>query len=102
MRRGELAKMRELMFRTEAKAKRVAKIKNAKLAAKLGELEDEDDEEAHLEREVERARERTTLRHKDTGESDAGVRRTRRGPAARDQRHARPWREAAQAHTRPR
>lgn len=79
-RRAELAKMRELMFRAEAKAKRVAKIKSktyrrlkkkekAKLAAKLGELEDEDedDEEARLKREIERARERVTLRHKNTG-----------------------------------
>ena len=79
-RRAELAKMRELMFRAEAKAKRVAKIKSktyrrikkkekAKLAAKLGELDDEDvdDEESRLKREVERARERATLRHKNTG-----------------------------------
>lgn len=79
-RRAELAKMRELMFRAEAKAKRVSKIKSktyrrikkkekAKIAAKLGELDedDEDDEESRLKREVERARERATLRHKNTG-----------------------------------
>lgn len=80
-RRAELAKMRELMFRAEAKAKRVAKIKSktfrrlkkkekAKLAKQLGEGEsdiDEDDEEARLKRETERARERATLRHKNTG-----------------------------------
>lgn len=80
-RRAELAKMRELMFRAEAKAKRVAKIKSKtyrrirkkekeKLAKKLGEMdmdEDEDDEEAHLKREVDRAKERATLRHKNTG-----------------------------------
>ncbi|KAH9837381.1 Utp14-domain-containing protein [Rhodofomes roseus] len=80
-RRAELSKMRELMFRAEAKAKRVAKIKSktyrrlkkkekAKLAAKLGEGAsdvDEDDEEVRLKREVERARERATLRHKNTG-----------------------------------
>lgn len=80
-RRAELAKMRELMFRADAKAKRVAKIKSktyrrlkkkekARLAAKLGEggdAEDEDDEEVQMKREVERARERATLRHKNTG-----------------------------------
>lgn len=80
-RRAELAKMRELMFRAEAKAKRVAKIKSktyrrlkkkerAKLAKQLGEGEsdvDEDDEEARLKREMERAVERATLRHKNTG-----------------------------------
>lgn len=80
-RRAELAKMRELMFRAEAKAKRVAKIKSktfrrlkkkekAKLAKQLGEGEsdvDEDDDEARLKRETERARERATLRHKNTG-----------------------------------
>lgn len=78
-RRAELAKMRELMFRAETKAKRVAKIKSKtyrrikkkekrRLAEKLGELEDdEDDEEARLKRETERARERATLRHKNTG-----------------------------------
>lgn len=79
-RRAELAKMRELMFRAEAKAKRVSKIKSktyrrikkkekAKIAAKLGELDEdhEDDEESRLKREVERARERATLRHKNTG-----------------------------------
>ncbi|OCH95718.1 Utp14-domain-containing protein [Obba rivulosa] len=80
-RRAELAKMRELMFRAEAKAKRVAKIKSktyrrlkkkekARLAAKLGEdedAEDEDDEEVRMKREIERARERATLRHKNTG-----------------------------------
>ncbi|KAI0783149.1 Utp14 protein-domain-containing protein [Abortiporus biennis] len=80
-RRAELAKMRELMFRAEAKAKRIAKIKSktyrrikkkekAKMAALLGDDEDEDDEmddEKKLKREVERARERATLKHKNTG-----------------------------------
>jgi U3 small nucleolar RNA-associated protein 14 len=79
-RRAELRKMRELMFRAETKAKRVAKIKSksyrrikkkerAKLAEKLGDTvaDDPDDEEARLRREVERARERATLRHKNTG-----------------------------------
>jgi U3 small nucleolar RNA-associated protein 14 len=76
-RRGELRKMRELMFRAEVKAKRVAKIKSKtyrkikkkereKMAQALG--DDEEDEEAlRLKREVERARERATLRHKNTG-----------------------------------
>ncbi|THH01374.1 hypothetical protein EW026_g1300 [Hermanssonia centrifuga] len=79
-RRGELAKMRDLMFRNEAKAKRIAKIKSkayrrirkkdkAKLAAKLGELDedDEEDEDGQMKREMDRARERATLRHKNTG-----------------------------------
>ncbi|KZT08788.1 Utp14-domain-containing protein [Laetiporus sulphureus 93-53] len=78
-RRAELAKMRELMFRADAKAKRIAKIKSktyrrlkkkdrARMAEKLGENEqDDDDEEVRLEREIERARERATLKHKNTG-----------------------------------
>lgn len=81
-RRAELAKMRELMFRNEAKAKRIAKIKSKtyrrirkkqkeKLAGKLaeltGEVRDEDDEEMHMKMEIDRARERATLRHKNTG-----------------------------------
>lgn len=79
-RRAELAKMRDLMFRAEAKAKRIAKIKSktyrrirkkerARLADKLGEGEDDDldEEEAQLKHETERARERATLRHKNTG-----------------------------------
>lgn len=95
-RRAELAKMRELMFRAESKAKRVAKIKSktyrrlkkkekAKLAAKLGELEDDgDDEEGQLKREVERARERATLRHKNTGKWAKAMRA--RGDLDEDQR----------------
>jgi U3 small nucleolar RNA-associated protein 14 len=79
-RRAELRRMRELTFRAEAKAKRVAKIKSktfrrlrkkekARLAEKLGEGEDEDEEgeEGRMKREVERAKERATLRHKNTG-----------------------------------
>ncbi|PCH34293.1 Utp14-domain-containing protein [Wolfiporia cocos MD-104 SS10] len=80
-RRAELAKMREMMFRENAKAKRLAKIKSKTyrkikkrgrehLAEKLGEGEDdedENDEEVRMRREVERARERATLRHKNTG-----------------------------------
>ncbi|KDQ62895.1 hypothetical protein JAAARDRAFT_202438 [Jaapia argillacea MUCL 33604] len=81
-RRAELRKMRDLMFRAEIKAKRVAKIKSktfrkikkrekAKLLAKLdggeGDGEDDDDDEKRMKREVERAKERATLRHKNTG-----------------------------------
>ncbi|KAI0673820.1 Utp14 protein-domain-containing protein [Trametes maxima] len=96
-RRAELAKMRDLMFRAEAKAKRIAKIKSktyrrlkkkerARLAAKLGEDEeaDLDDEEARLKREVERARERATLRHKNTGKWAKAMRE--RGELDEDQR----------------
>lgn len=77
-RRGELRKMRELMFRAEVKAKRVSKIKSKayrrikkkereKNAGALDEGVDEDDEDARLKKEVDRARERATLRHKNTG-----------------------------------
>ena len=95
-RRAELAKMRDLMFRAEAKAKRLAKIKSktyrrlrkkerARLAEKLGEdQEDEEDEEARMRREVERARERATLRHKNTGKWAKAMRS--RGELDEDQR----------------
>ncbi|TBU39857.1 Utp14-domain-containing protein [Dichomitus squalens] len=96
-RRAELAKMRDLMFRAEAKAKRIAKIKSktyrrikkkerARLAEKLGEGSDDDldDEEARLKREVERARERATLRHKNTGKWAKAMRA--RGELDEDQR----------------
>ena len=97
-RRAELAKMRDLMFRAEAKAKRLAKIKSktyrrlrkkerARLAEKLGEgedAEDPDDEEAQMRREVERARERATLRHKNTGKWAKAMRS--RGELDEDQR----------------
>lgn len=96
-RRAELAKMRDLMFRAEAKAKRVAKIKSktyrrlkkkerARLAEKLGEGSDDDldDEEARLKREVDRARERATLRHKNTGKWAKAMRE--RGELDEDQR----------------
>ncbi|KAM5539977.1 hypothetical protein V8D89_006480 [Ganoderma adspersum] len=96
-RRAELAKMRDLMFRAEAKAKRIAKIKSktyrrikkkerTRLAEKLGEGSDDDlhDEEARLKREVERARERATLRHKNTGKWAKAMRG--RGELDEDQR----------------
>jgi U3 small nucleolar RNA-associated protein 14 len=77
-RRAELCKMRELLFRSEVKAKRLAKIKSkayrrlrikekGKLAEKIDAEPDDDDEEARMTRETERAKERATLRHKHTG-----------------------------------
>jgi U3 small nucleolar RNA-associated protein 14 len=77
-RRAELRNMRELMFRAEVKAKRVSKIKSKtyrrikkkereKLAKNLDGDEDLADEGVRLKMEVERARERATLRHKNTG-----------------------------------
>jgi U3 small nucleolar RNA-associated protein 14 len=77
-RRAELRKMRELMFRAEVKAKRIAKIKSKtyrkikrkereKMGEKLEEGEESETEEGKLKREVNRARERATLRHKHTG-----------------------------------
>ncbi|KIK56858.1 hypothetical protein GYMLUDRAFT_99016 [Collybiopsis luxurians FD-317 M1] len=79
-RRRELRRMRELMFRAEAKAKRVKKIKSKvyrRLRRKEREGVDEggDDgeegeglsEERKLKLEMERARERATLKHKNTG-----------------------------------
>ena len=66
------------MFRADTKAKRLAKIKSKtyrrlkkkqkqKLVEKLGDDEDSADDEKRLQREVERARERATLKHKNTG-----------------------------------
>lgn len=79
-RRGELRKMRELMFRAEVKAKRIGKIKSKtyrrikrKERERLGEKVDEmgedgeGGEEERMKREVDRAKERATLRHKNTG-----------------------------------
>ncbi|KAF8195123.1 Utp14-domain-containing protein [Pholiota molesta] len=76
-RRAELRKMRELMFRAEIKAKRVGKIKSKtyrrlrrKERERLGEKIDEaesDPEAAKMKAELDRARERATLRHKHTG-----------------------------------
>lgn len=79
-RRSELRHMRELMFRAELKAKRINKIKSRtyrkikrkgkeRLKEKMLEAEggESDMEEEMLKREVERARERATLKHKQTG-----------------------------------
>jgi U3 small nucleolar RNA-associated protein 14 len=80
-RRAELRVMRELAFRADRKAKRVAKIKSKtyrrirkKQRERLdgagesadGDGDGEDDKE-RLKAEVQRARERATLRHKNTG-----------------------------------
>ncbi|KAH6911086.1 Utp14-domain-containing protein [Coprinopsis sp. MPI-PUGE-AT-0042] len=73
-RRAELRKMRELMYRAEVKAKRVKKIKS-KTA--------DQDEDARMKRETERARERATLRHKHTGK---WARQMRQGHMNEDQR----------------
>lgn len=71
--------MRELIFRADTKAKRLAKIKSKTyrrlkkqkqklMMEKLDVSGDSaDDEEKRLQREVERARERATLKHKNTG-----------------------------------
>ncbi|PFH47591.1 hypothetical protein AMATHDRAFT_181790 [Amanita thiersii Skay4041] len=80
-RRAELRKMRSLMFRAELKARRMNKIKSKtyrrlkrkekeSLAEKLRDADGDDSEEGEeerLKREVERARERATLKHKHTG-----------------------------------
>ncbi|KAK0521653.1 hypothetical protein OC834_006583 [Tilletia horrida] len=90
-RRRELARMRELMFRAEQKAKRVSKIKSKsyrriarkekeKLKQKMaeagltldgdddGELDYEAEQADRIKAERERARERATLKHKNTGQ----------------------------------
>ncbi|KAE8209518.1 hypothetical protein CF327_g6501 [Tilletia walkeri] len=90
-RRRELARMRELMFRAEQKAKRVSKIKSKsyrriarkekeKLKQKMADaglsMEDDGDDEVDYEAdqaervkaERERALERATLKHKNTGQ----------------------------------
>ncbi|THV07291.1 small-subunit processome [Dendrothele bispora CBS 962.96] len=75
-RRRELRRMRELMFRAEVKAKRVKKIKSKvyrrlrrkeRNAGEGAEDPDEDNEEKRLRMERDRARERATLKHKNTG-----------------------------------
>ncbi|KAH0837758.1 Utp14 protein-domain-containing protein [Lanmaoa asiatica] len=86
-RRAELRVMRELAFRADRKAKRIAKIKSKtyrRIRKKqregldgVGEGADggadrEDDEE-RLKAEVQRARERATLRHKNTGKWAKGM-----------------------------
>ncbi|KAG7088812.1 hypothetical protein E1B28_012772 [Marasmius oreades] len=91
-RRKELRKMRELMFRAEVKAKRVKKIKSKvyrrikRKERERGDNEldvDVDEEEARLRHETERARERATLRHKNTGKWAKSV--TKRGGYGEDE-----------------
>lgn len=78
-RRAELRMMRELAFRADKKAKRIAKIKSKayrrirkkqreRLGGEEGDADaDVEDAGTRLKAEVERARERATLRHKTTG-----------------------------------
>ncbi len=74
-RRAEVMKTRELLFRAETKAKRIAKIKS-KTYRRLkrrdkekhrDEATDSGGPEESLKRQAERAKERATLRHKSTG-----------------------------------
>ena len=90
-RRAEIMKTRELMFRAEVKAKRIAKIKS-KTYRRLkrrekekhtGDKSDSDEPETLLRREAERAKERATLRHKSTGKWAKAMRR--RGEMDADQ-----------------
>jgi U3 small nucleolar RNA-associated protein 14 len=91
-RRAEIMRTRELMFRAEMKAKRVAKIKSKtyrrlKRRAKEKQRGDEsgsEGPEAPLRKEVERAKERATLRHKVTGKWARAMRR--KGEMDDDQR----------------
>ncbi|CAO3643227.1 unnamed protein product [Cunninghamella blakesleeana] len=80
-RRKQLAMMRELMYRSEKKAKRMKKIKSKsyrklkrqektkqdELMAKLQEVDHEMDDEEKMKSAIERAEERMTLKHKNTG-----------------------------------
>jgi U3 small nucleolar RNA-associated protein 14 len=94
-RRAELRKMRELMFRADVKAKRIAKIKSKtfrrikkrereRLATKPGDGDLMDDEHERTKRETERAKERATLKHKNTGKWAKAMRA--RGELDEDQR----------------
>jgi U3 small nucleolar RNA-associated protein 14 len=82
--------MRELVFRGEVRAKRVARIKSRAYRRILGKLDvvdrDGDGEEERMRWEVERARERATLRHKNTGKWARGM-KGREG-VSRDERMA--------------
>jgi U3 small nucleolar RNA-associated protein 14 len=90
-RRAEIMKTRELMFRTEMKAKRVAKIKSKtyrrlkrrEKEKHIGDKSDSDELETSLRKEAERAKERATLRHKSTGKWSKAMRR--RGEMDADQ-----------------
>ena len=90
-RRAEMMKTRELMFRAEMKAKRVAKIKSKtyrrlkrrEKEKQVGDKSDSDEPETSLKREAERAKERATLKHKNTGKWAKAMRR--RGEMDADQ-----------------
>jgi U3 small nucleolar RNA-associated protein 14 len=95
-RRAELRKMRDLMFRVEIKAKRISKIKSktyrkiqkkerTKQAEKLKEMGlGVDDETERMKMEIDRAKERATLKHKNNGKWAASMRA--RGELDEDQR----------------
>ena len=90
-RRAEIMKTRDLMFRAEMKAKRVAKIKSKtyrrlkrrEKEKHVGDKSNSDEPETSLRRETERAKERATLRHKGTGKWAKAMRR--RGEMDADQ-----------------
>ncbi|KAF8273841.1 Utp14 protein-domain-containing protein [Lactarius quietus] len=91
-RRAEIMKSRELLFRAEAKAKRIAKIKS-KTYRRLrrrdkekhrDEGTDSGGAEVSLKRQTERAKERATLRHKSTGKWARAMRQ--KGELDADQR----------------
>ncbi|QRV97720.1 U3 small nucleolar RNA-associated protein 14 [Ceratobasidium sp. AG-Ba] len=85
-RRAQLRMTRELMFRADVKAKRVAKIKSRayrkmkkrekeKLAAAGLDLEEGDKDDDEEEKARQRAKERATLRHRTTGKWAQAMRR---------------------------
>jgi U3 small nucleolar RNA-associated protein 14 len=83
LRRAEMMKTRELMFRAEMKAKRIAKIKSKtyrrlkrrEKEKHIGDKSDSDEPETSSRREADRAKERATLRHKSTGKWAKAMRR---------------------------
>jgi len=91
-RRAEIMKTRDLLFRAEMKAKRAAKIKSKtyrrlkrrEKEKQLGDGGDPEGPEVSLKKEAERAKERATLRHKNTGKWAKAMRR--RGEVDADQR----------------
>ena len=100
-RRAEIMKSRELLFRAEAKAKRIAKIKS-KTYRRLrrrdkekhrDEASDSEGAEVSLKKQTERAKERATLRHKSTGKWARAMRQ--KGELDADQR-----RDMAEMHGR--
>ena len=100
-RRAEIMKSRELLFRAEVKAKRIAKIKS-KTYRRLrrrdkekhrDEATDSGGPELSLKKEADRAKERATLRHKSTGKWARAMRQ--KGEMDADQR-----RDIAEMHER--